>query len=120
MDALDERVLRDDEAAAQLGRVAFDPCARPRRSNSASRPSSPSSESRIDRRPQSCGVPGRPDDRDACGARAMQSAAFEASMPPIATTGTATAAQISRRPSSPVGGSASAFDGVAQTGPAPT
>ena len=46
------------------------PCARPRRSSSASRPSSPSSESRIDRRPQSCGVLGRPDDRDACGARA--------------------------------------------------
>ena len=49
----------------------------------------------------------------------MQSAAFEASTPPIATTGIETAAQISASPSSPIGGSASGFDGVAQTGPAP-
>ncbi len=49
----------------------------------------------------------------------MQSAAFAASIPPIATTGTLTAAQISANPSSPIGGSASSFDGVAQTGPAP-
>ena len=33
---------------------------------------------------------------------------------------TETASQIGRRPSSPIGGSASVFDGVAQTGPAPT
>ena len=50
---------------------------------------------------------------------AMQSPAFDASMPPIATTGTGTARQIARRPSSPIGGSASVFDGVSHTGPAP-
>ena len=50
----------------------------------------------------------------------MHARAFEASTPPIATTGIETAAQIARSPSSPIGGSASAFDGVAQTGPAPT
>jgi hypothetical protein len=49
----------------------------------------------------------------------MQSAAFVSSTPPIATTGLKTAAQISRRPSIPIGGSASGFDGVVQTGPAP-
>ena len=39
-------------------------------------------------------------------------------MPPIATiTGTETARQISAKPSSPIGGSASSFDGVAHTGP---
>jgi hypothetical protein len=38
----------------------------------------------------------------------------------MATTGIVTAAQISPSPSSPIGGSASSFDGVVQTGPAPT
>ncbi len=49
----------------------------------------------------------------------MQAAAFEASTPPIAITGTVTDMQISWSPSRPIGGSASGFDGVAQTGPAP-
>ena len=49
----------------------------------------------------------------------MHSAAFVASMPPIATTGSETPRQISASPSNPIGGSASAFDGVVQTGPAP-
>jgi len=49
----------------------------------------------------------------------MQSAAFDASTPPIATTGTETARQIAARPSSPIGKSASGFDGVSHTGPAP-
>ena len=49
----------------------------------------------------------------------IQAAALEASTPPIATTGTSTATQMRRSPSSPMGGSASSFDGVAQTGPAP-
>ena len=40
-------------------------------------------------------------------------------MPPIATTGIETASQISRSPSRPIGESASGFEGVAQTGPAP-
>ena len=47
----------------------------------------------------------------------MQSAALAASTPPIATTGTATAAQISRRPSRPIAGSASVLDGVSRPGP---
>ena len=40
--------------------------------------------------------------------------------PPIATTGTETERQTSRRPSSPIGSPASIFVGVAQIGPAPT
>ena len=48
-----------------------------------------------------------------------QSAALDASIPPIAITGTETARQMSARPSRPIGGSASGFVGVAQTGPAP-
>jgi hypothetical protein len=49
----------------------------------------------------------------------MQSPAFEESIPPIAITGTATARQIRASSAMPSGGSASAFDGVAQTGPTP-
>ncbi len=45
----------------------------------------------------------------------MQSAAFDASIPPIATTGTDTARQTSARPSRPIGSDASGFDGVAHT-----
>src|ERR671923_3099412 len=45
------------------------PRARPRRSSSASRPSSPSSESRIDRSAEGMGVRSRADDRDTSGAR---------------------------------------------------
>ena len=40
-------------------------------------------------------------------------------MPPIAITGTETAAQIRASSSSPSAGSASAFDGVSQIGPTP-
>jgi hypothetical protein len=50
----------------------------------------------------------------------MQSATLTTSIPPMATTGSETAQEISARPSSPIAGSASGFDGVAQTGPAPT
>ena len=49
----------------------------------------------------------------------MHAAAFEASIPPIATTGTVTAAQIRASSASPSGGAASAFDGVSQIGPTP-
>ena len=49
----------------------------------------------------------------------MHSAAFDASMPPIATTGIETERQMSRSPSSPIGGAASGFEGVSQIGPAP-
>src|SRR4029453_13500313 len=42
----------------------------------------------------------------------MQSAAFVASMPPIATTGIDTASQTSRSPSSLIGGGAARFAGV--------
>ena len=49
----------------------------------------------------------------------MQSPAFVASTPPMATTGTSTARAMAASPSNPVGGSASSLDGVAQTGPAP-
>jgi hypothetical protein len=48
-----------------------------------------------------------------------QSPALEASTPPIATTGIETSRQISASPSSPIAGSASGLEGVAQTGPAP-
>ncbi len=41
---------------------------------------------------------------------ARQSAALDASIPPIATTGMDTASQIAASPSSPIGGSASGFD----------
>ena len=49
----------------------------------------------------------------------MQSAAFDASIPPIATTGIETERQTSHNPSSPIGGAASGYDGVSQIGPAP-
>jgi hypothetical protein len=50
----------------------------------------------------------------------MHSAALVASMPPIATTGIATASQIARSPSRPIAGSASSFEGVCQIGPTPS
>ncbi len=49
----------------------------------------------------------------------MQSPAFDASIPPIAITGTRTAAQIRASSSRPSGAAASSFDGVAQIGPTP-
>ena len=119
MDALDERVLRDDEPAVELRRVVLDRLRRARGARArASRPSSPSSESFIDDL-RSAGSRRGADHGNTGGAGAMHAAAFVASIPPIATTGMSTAAQISRSPSSPIGGSASGFDGVAQTGPAP-
>ena len=49
----------------------------------------------------------------------MHAPAFVVSIPPIATTGMSTASTIPARPSRPIGGSASGFDGVSQIGPAP-
>ena len=49
----------------------------------------------------------------------MHSAAFDASMPPIATTGVDTAPQMRASSPSPSAGSASSFDGVFQIGPTP-
>ena len=119
VDALDERVLRDDEPVAELGGVVLDPAGRGRaararragRAHRAARASSTASASR--RSPRSA------DDRDPGCAGRETVGALVASIPPIATTGIETASQISARPSSPIGGSASGFVGVAQTGPAP-
>jgi hypothetical protein len=49
----------------------------------------------------------------------MHSAAFVASMPPIAMTGIVVASQISRNPPRPIAGSVSPLDGVSQIGPTP-
>jgi hypothetical protein len=49
----------------------------------------------------------------------MQSRAFDASTPPIAIKGTRTARQMRSSSTSPSGGAASSFDGVAQFGPTP-
>ena len=101
MDALDERVLRDDESVAELGRVVLDPAREapplelgqqaelaelrePHRSPPAA---ARSAAARITATPA---APAR-----------MQSAALETSTPPIATTGIETASQISREPVEP-------------------
>ena len=121
MDALDERVLRDDEPARELGRVVLDADDQPAPLELAQeaelaglrephRP--PLGRHASPRRARMTATPDAP-------AR-MHSAAFVASMPPIATTGTETARQTSRSPSSPIGSPASGFEGVGQIGPAPT
>ena len=116
MDALDERVLRDDEAAVELRRVVLDPLREPAPLELGQQ--AELTELREPHRPPFASAAARMTATPAAPAR-MHAAAFDASMPPIATTGTETASQIARSPSRPIGGSASAFDGVAQTGPAP-
>ena len=120
MNALDERVLGDDQPPAELGRVVLRPddqpallqlsgAGRARRlqtaSSTAARSASISATARITATPA---APAR-----------MHSPALAASTPPIATTGIDTERQMSRSPSSPIGVPASGFDGVCQIGPAP-
>ena len=76
------------------------PTISPRRSSSARSPSSPLSESLINRLLTFGSVAARIVATPAAPAP-MQAAAFDASMPPIAITGTRTAAQIARSPSRP-------------------
>ena len=104
MHALDERVLRDDEPRRRRAASFSTPTISPRRSSSAS--SAELTELREPRQPPSS-APGSVAARITATPAApapMQAAAFEASMPPIATTGTSTAAQIARSPSRPSGG----------------
>ena len=120
MHAFDERVLGDDEPVPQLGRVVLDPAREPaplelgQQADLAELTRAASTAALTARASVAARITATP----AAPAR-MQSPAFEASIPPIATTGIVTARQISASPSSPIGGSASGFEGVAQTGPAP-
>ena len=68
MDAFDERVLRDDEPADERAVSSVMSTARPRRASSSISPSSPSSESLIDRLPDGTGIAGGADHGDARGA----------------------------------------------------
>ena len=119
MDALDERVLRDDEPAVELRRVVLD---RLRRARAArARPAA-----RARRAPRAASIAAArragvaaPDTATPAAPARMQSPALTASIPPIAITGVEVAPQISWRPCSPSGGPASSFDTVAQTGPTP-
>ena len=118
VDALDERVLRHDERRRPTRRVVLDADDQPAPLELGEEGALTDSESLVHRPPERRVGRGA-DDRDAGGARSMHAAAFEASIPPIAITGTSTAAQMRASSSSPSGGSASPFDGVSQTGPTP-
>ena len=118
--ALDERVLRDDDAARELRRVVLD-------AGDQAEPlelgeQAELTELREPHRPPAAApgsVAARITATPAAPAR-MHAAAFDASMPPIATTGADDGARrCARSSSSPSAGSASSFDGVSQIGPTP-
>ena len=119
VDALDERVLRDDEPVGELGRVVLGADDQPAATRARAAGRAHRLESSIDRRPERLDLGDRADHGDAGRAGADALGRVRASIPPIATTGIETERQMSRSPSRPIGASASGFDGVSQIGPAP-
>ena len=118
VDALDERVLRDDESV-DLRRVVLDPLRRARAARApraarahraAKAPSTPLGAPRVGR---------SADDGDARRARADARAGVRRVDAADRDHRDRDRVRDPREPSSPIGGSASGFDGVAQTGPAP-
>ena len=105
VDALDERVLGDDEAVRRAGRrrARCPRSARATRARAAARARRPQRASSTTARSASISATALITATPAAPAR-MHSAAFDASMPPIATTGIETERQTSRSPSSPIGG----------------
>ena len=118
MDAFDERVLRDDEPADD-GRVVLDADDQPAplelREQRRAHPSPTASSTAL----LSAGSVAARIDRDACGARLDARGGVRRVDAADRDHRHVDRGADRRSPSRPIGGSASSFDGVAQTGPAP-